>query len=378
MSVPPQWKECSWTESSDSNGSSDDDQPQINNLGVYPPSQARLRARRGPIIPVEMEEIEDSRDFWKNCFIGVLLDIRRYSVGAVQRIINRASRLRDRVTVVGRANNNYVLHFNDSNDLFFIWPNGLWSLEGAFMTVDVQRPNTILSEVNLPLIPIWVQLWGLPLEYQVSKMARRIAKIIGPVSQVDWMDSMPRNLRFMRVRVWIELIAPLIAGCMLHQDDSVMTWIEFRYEKVHKICRRCGIIGHTTPHCPQLNPEIERMIEFQMENINKRFAFDTGYDFQNVLFTNNIRAFHHKSTRRTTGIETIIRRKSQQEVPANNQAPQTPEVWHVDSSDEDDENSKEMYTEGNQAGSEPPLQAEPLEVRFSEEMHQEWERQQVH
>ena len=37
---------------------------------------------------------------------------------------------------------------------------------------------------------------------------------------------MPRNLRFMRVRVWLDPNEPMIANYMLRQDDGVMVWIE--------------------------------------------------------------------------------------------------------------------------------------------------------
>ena len=53
-------------------------------------------------------------------------------------------------------------------------------------------------------------------------IARRLAVILGIMVQVDWSDVMLRNLRYMRVRVWIESNAPLIAGCVLRQDDGVM------------------------------------------------------------------------------------------------------------------------------------------------------------
>ena len=77
-----------------------------------------------------------------------------------------------------------------------------------------------------------------------------MAQIIRDVSLVDWDSVIPRNIRFMKVRVWFNLNQPLFAGCMIRKDDRVLSWIEFRYEKVFKICRKCSIVGHTTPHYP--------------------------------------------------------------------------------------------------------------------------------
>ena len=151
------------------------------------------------------------------------------------------------------------------------------------MAMDIWMPNLILSEVYLPLIPIWVQLWGLPLEYQNPTIARRFAQIMGVVTQVDWNEVMLRNLRFMRVKAWINPYAPLIAGGLLLQDDGVMIWIEFRYERVYKICRRCGTIGHTLTHCPHLNLDIKRMIGEQMDVLQR--ALDTILDTTFKMFS---------------------------------------------------------------------------------------------
>ena len=105
-----------------------------------------------------------------------------------------------------------------------------------------------------------------------------IAQSIDDVSLVDWDHVIPRNILFMRVRVWINPNYPLLTGCMIKKDHGVLTWIEFRYERVYKVCKRCGIIGHSIPHCPHSNSEIEHMINEQIEGIHKRLEYAIGYD----------------------------------------------------------------------------------------------------
>ena len=175
ISVFSYWREGSWTDSEESKSASKEEANPSNIFGMFPAPQARPRAKWGPIIPMDTEELEHPCLFWKNCFIAILMNIRRFFVRTVQQIINRAWRLRDRVIVVGRANNNYVIQFNNVHDLNFMWQHGPWSLDGALMAMDIWRPNLILSEVYLPLIPIWVQLWELPLKYQNPTIARRFA-----------------------------------------------------------------------------------------------------------------------------------------------------------------------------------------------------------
>ena len=113
ISVPFYWRENSWIDSNETIRSSNEED-----------SQPRPKARCGCIIPVEFDKVQESRDFWKNCLVGVIIDVRRFSVRTIQRIINNAWRVRDIVTVVERANNNYILHFNDLRDQVFIWQHG--------------------------------------------------------------------------------------------------------------------------------------------------------------------------------------------------------------------------------------------------------------
>ncbi|XWS65627.1 hypothetical protein CRYUN_Cryun05aG0130000 [Craigia yunnanensis] len=82
----------------------------------------------------------------------------------------------------------------------------------------------------------------------------------------------------MRVRVWINPNTPLLANCMAKRDDGVLSWVEFIYERVYKVCKRCGVIGHSALHRTFSNPNIERMINEQIEKIHRRFEYVTSYD----------------------------------------------------------------------------------------------------
>ena len=143
----------------------------------------------------------------RQCLIGTLIDLRRFTVPIMQRFINRAWNLRDRVTVVGRKGNHYIFHFNP-NDLNFMLLHGPWSIEGALLVLELCRQNTTFSTHTIIKTPIWGQLWGLPLEYQQPNFAQRISQTIGHVTQVDWENVIPRNIRFMRVKVWMEPNSP--------------------------------------------------------------------------------------------------------------------------------------------------------------------------
>ncbi|KAK9985047.1 hypothetical protein SO802_034572 [Lithocarpus litseifolius] len=75
--------------------------------------------------------------------------------------------------------------------------------------------------------------------------------------RVDLEDRLPRNIRFVRVRVRVDPWYPLMAGFMLRLDDGSRVWIQCRYERIHKLCKRCGLIGHTRRQCTKSMDNIE-------------------------------------------------------------------------------------------------------------------------
>ena len=74
-------------------------------------------------------------------------------------------------------------------------------MDGAFLVLDEWRPNLVLNKLQLNFVSLWVQLHGLPLKYQYPELAKYMGNILGIFEKVDWEDQIPRNIRFMRIRV---------------------------------------------------------------------------------------------------------------------------------------------------------------------------------
>lgn len=95
------------------------------------------------------------------------------------------------------------------------------------------------------------------MEYQYPELAERMGQLMGIVERVDWEDRIPKNVPFMRVKVRIDPWVPMIAGFMLRLNDGARVWLQCRYERVHKLCTRCGLIGHTRGQCTYSMDEVE-------------------------------------------------------------------------------------------------------------------------
>ena len=237
-----QAREYGWTDSSDSDFSANlFVEEQEFNLLSCEDSETPF-ARHGPIGDPDPEEIAIQRNYWNLCAIGFILDHRKFSVSHLQHIIDNAWRIRGIVSIVGRESYFYVFHFEFEEDLLHICNEGPWAVAGALLVLERWTPNLILSHLQLNYISIWVQLHGLPLEYQYFELAEKMGHMMGLLERVDWEDKIPRNIRFMRVKVRIDPWLPVIVGFMMRLDDGSRVWIRCGYERVHKLCTKCGLI----------------------------------------------------------------------------------------------------------------------------------------
>nr|POE67631.1 hypothetical protein CFP56_26854 [Quercus suber] len=87
-----------------------------------------------------------------------------------------------------------------------------------------------------------------------------MGQMIGAFEKIDWEDRLPRNLWFIRIKVRLNPWMPVVSGFMLRLDDGTETWVQCRYERVHKLCIKCGLIGHTRSQCSESMDEVERML----------------------------------------------------------------------------------------------------------------------
>ena len=160
----------------------------------------------------------------------------------------------------------------------------------------------ILSHLQLNFISIWVQFHYLPLEYQYTKLAEKMGQMMGILEKVDWEDRIPRNIRFMRVKVRIDPWLPVIASFMLRLDDGSRVWIRCRYERVHKLCTKCGLIGHSRSQCTHCMDDIEVMLFRQRLRIQDLHQVQFRFDALQPQLSNDLRAFHNRRRRWTTQI----------------------------------------------------------------------------
>lgn len=195
------------------------------------------------------------------------------------------------VCVISRDFYFYILYFERMDDLHHVCNKGQWSVDGMLFVLEKWRPNLVLGRLQLNYVSLWIQLYGLPLEYQYPKLTKRMGQMTGIFERVDLDDNLPRNIWFLRIRMRMDPWSPLMTGFMLHLDDVARVWVQCRYERIHKICKRCGLIGQTRNQCTYSMDDIEMSLFRQWVRIQNIHQVQFRYKSLEPHFTNELRAF---------------------------------------------------------------------------------------
>lgn len=122
----------------------------------------------------------------------------------------------------------------------------------------------------------------------------------GPVHAVDFQDQGFQNLRYLWVRVQIETVQPLMMGFYLKLDNGVTIWIQFRYERVFRICQKCGCIRHIARDCTKPKEHVQAAIDVHKDEIRRRYRCPGLVNHSYPLFVSEAAAFSDSKSRRTT------------------------------------------------------------------------------
>ncbi|GMQ06130.1 hypothetical protein CsSME_00050837 [Camellia sinensis var. sinensis] len=296
-------REGGWTDSSGTDIGSEYSEERRNlrpNQVFHPPLHHHFRSGLSMDLDDSTWQLEHHE--LSRCLIGYVADVRRFGSYLMQMHVNDLWHLEGSVYVYGRSKNHYVFLFERVGDMHRIVDNGPYAIQGALLIVDYWKPDLVLDGLIFDKILVWVQLYGLPLECFTEEAGVRLRRAVGEVVKVDNDSLMPRNIRFLRLRVWVFLDKPLISGFFLKFRNGQQHWISCRYERVCKICRNCGRIGHTINACALSFEEAQRQLDDNLQEMSRHLHSPVMTQASSPMYSATIRANAHRPERRTTRI----------------------------------------------------------------------------
>ncbi|KAF4357191.1 hypothetical protein F8388_003338 [Cannabis sativa] len=105
------------------------------------------------------------------------------------------------------------------------------------------------AEVRFDKTPIWVHVESIPPFYWNLSNLKELASKASPVYELPNGIEDAVGLSTLRFRATIDLNTPIFSGFFLRRQRLKDLWIQYRYEKLPKLCFKCGLLTHDQSIC---------------------------------------------------------------------------------------------------------------------------------
>lgn len=131
-----------------------------------------------------------------------------------------------------------------------ILQQGPWNIKGSLLVLKPWDVNATLQEISFTTMRLWLQIHRLPLGLMTREIALEYGSKASLVQEIDFdLAKKVRGMAFLRVRVLMDLVKPLVVGCYLSRAQKQDVWVQFRYERISEWCLSCGRLDHIQRFC---------------------------------------------------------------------------------------------------------------------------------
>ncbi|OIT39355.1 hypothetical protein A4A49_14207 [Nicotiana attenuata] len=123
------------------------------------------------------------------------------------------------------------------------------SHEGKVTLADVWEPYFDISKETNRIVPTWVILPGLPIQYWTTENLGRIASYLGKPVCTDKLTAQGDRISYARILVDIDISQPLPEHVLIEDEKGGFKEQRLEYEWKPSYCQDCLQIGHTTGNC---------------------------------------------------------------------------------------------------------------------------------
>nr|POE86154.1 uncharacterized protein CFP56_07261 [Quercus suber] len=180
---------------------------------------------------------------------GQLLANRNQNLRALKNTLRMAWKMGSDLQIVDVGNSIMQFKFRSEYQLKWVEQNGPWNFENNLLLLCRWRRGLSATNINFTHSPFWVQIWGLPFELMSDEVGRELGNNIGKFIEVDQQARQSDQVKFMRIRVELQLDKPLRRGGKVASLEGDKFWVNFKYERLPTFCFQCGNLGHDEKHC---------------------------------------------------------------------------------------------------------------------------------
>ncbi|XP_021757128.1 uncharacterized protein LOC110722170 [Chenopodium quinoa] len=152
-------------------------------------------------------------------------------------------------------NNLFIIQFFHWRDKEKVLDGAPWNFDNQLLLLKDICGTEQPESIEIKHCPFWVRLYNLPLDSRSDGDVRTIAEKIGHVIQVESDELGWDTSR--RVRVMVDVTKHLRRIQKIKNKQGIITYVQFKYERLATFCFKCGVLGHTEKDCPNVDEDEE-------------------------------------------------------------------------------------------------------------------------
>jgi hypothetical protein len=137
-----------------------------------------------------------------------------------------------------------LLNFEDEINMERVITNGPWSFDKFFILLQRIEDDSLFSQVSFTNITLWAQIHDLLVCHIKPETGWTIGGTLGKVERVDSEDETRGGSNFVRVRLSIDVQAPLCRGRKVGFGGGREALVSFKYERLPNFCYWCWLLTH--------------------------------------------------------------------------------------------------------------------------------------
>ena len=178
--------------------------------------------------------------------VGKVLVDKNLNKWGVRNILRSSWKELGEVEIKWVKDNTFIITVKDESSAAQIANRTPWAVMKQNFSVKRWDQELALEEIDMNIVSFWIQIRGVPPYLHSEENAQRLASKIAVFEEFE--D--PGKARgFLRIKVAVNTLHPLITGCWLPRADENESWVEFSFEMLQDFCYKCGRIGHSNVEC---------------------------------------------------------------------------------------------------------------------------------
>ncbi|KAK8614535.1 hypothetical protein V6N13_068335 [Hibiscus sabdariffa] len=178
---------------------------------------------------------------------------------------------------VSRAGFNlFVFSFANASTRDWVLENGPWHIQHKPLVLRRWEPSLKRLDFDLGKMPIWVQLFDVPLELYTKVGLSYIASVVGLPLYMDSVTASRERLQFAKVCVELEcgVEIPEYIEVVL-QDKSIAT-IKVVVPWLPPCCMKCSQFGHSENACTKATSKVVQVWKMKEVVVDKEAGESSG------------------------------------------------------------------------------------------------------